>query len=406
LIVLDFTFIKVGKIIWWLPYLILIIFSIPLFCEITMIRKNVKTNHKKPINLNFKKAIKIRYIILLIAILLFFLSPIYLPHIIKHHIEEYAQSETAKSDLHKLTSKITGEYNDETNKTKAILRWFDRDSRNINNILQKEELLIEIYPLHIYTSKLYICIRLIGHENPLWVLKSRCGACGEYALLYREIANASNLAVRSIHNPGEDHNWDEVLINDDWVVVDPSIVNLSNNETGFNASQMLNEEWWNISHVFALYPNRTAEDVTYRYTNLSNLTIITIDENKMTVSNVSVQILSNNRVSKKGVNTRVNCTTDFRGSCEIKIGSGNYTIKGEKENNGLRLSAESTITLMENEDNSTQPILKRDRFWWLQYPLPPSLMLILLILCCIGLWSFIILYIEAITKEIEKEKVK
>lgn len=55
----------------------------------------------------------------------------------------------------------------------------------------------------------------------MWILASRCGACIEYSLLYRGLAVASNLTVRSVHNPGEDHNWDEVLINGSWVIVGP-----------------------------------------------------------------------------------------------------------------------------------------------------------------------------------------
>ena len=392
--ILAFIFIEIDESSRWQPQVILIIFAIPLFCEmITMIRNNMKTNHKKSTNPNFKKRLKISYMIIIIPALLFLLLPICTQTLLKYHIGEYAQSKTAKTDLHRLTSEVTRGYSDDANKTKAILRWFDRDSGNINNILSKGHLL-EIYPLRIYTSKPYICIRLIGHENPLWVLKSRCGACEEYAMLFMEMANAADLTVRSIHNHGEDHNWDEVLIDGKWIVVDPSMVNLSKNETGFNVTQMLNEGWWNLSYTFALYPNGTTEDVTYRYTNLSNLTIITIDENNVSVSNVSVRILSNNRKNKTGLNTEINSITDSEGRCEIKIGGGNYTIAGEKKEGNSHLSAKTTITLVENENNNIQLILKKDRFWWLRCPLPSSLVLVLLIFSNLSLCSFIVLYIK------------
>ena len=389
--------IKLSEIEGYLSYLILIICLVLLAYAIYKVRNSMKTDRKKPINLNFNKIIKIKYITLLIAILLFFLSPIWLPPLLKCYIvEEYTQSETAKNDLHRLTSEITRGYSDDANKTKTILRWFDRDSGNINNVYGKKHLLLKIYPLHVYTSKPYICIRLIKHENPLWVLKSRCGACEEYAMLFMEMANAANLTVRSIYNHGEDHNWDEILINGKWIVVDPSIVNLSENETGFNVTQMLNERWWNISHTRALYPNGTIEDVTYRYTNLSNLTIIALDENKTPVSNVSIRVLSHNRQDEKGnigIDTEINRTTDPEGRCEIKIGGGNYTIIGEKKEDGSHLSAKTTIALLENENNSTQLILKKDCLWWLQY-LPSSLRSMFLVLCSLSLWVFIVLYIE------------
>jgi hypothetical protein len=392
--ILAFSFIEVNESIRWLPHVILIFFAIPLFCEmITVTRNNVKTNHKKPINTNFKKILKIGYLIIIILTLLFLLSPIYAQTLLKYHIGECAQSKTAKTDLHKLISEITRGYSDDTNKTKAILRWFDRDSGHIANTFGKEHLL-KIYPLHVYMSEPYICIRLIKHENPLWVLKSRCGACNEYALLFMELANASNLTVRSIHNNGEDHIWAEVLIDGNWIAVDPSIVHLSENETGFDVTQMLNEEWWNISHTRALYPDGIIEDVTYLYTNLSNLTIITIDENKTPVSNVSIRVLSHNRQDEKGnigIDTEINRTTDPEGRCEIKVGGGNYTIIGEKTEDNSYLSAKTTIALAENENNSAQLILKKDRLWWVQY-LVSSLRPTFLILCSLGLWVFIVLY--------------
>ncbi len=355
-----------------LIYLILIISSIPIIYEmcfmlLIIFRNKVKIDSNKYINPNFKDILKgakrFRYIILLFAILLFFLSPIYLFSIMKYQIEDYANSYNGKSDLHKLSIEITKEYNDDANKTKAILEWFNRDSMNIKNTYGND-LLLMIYPMHIFTNKPYFCIRLIGHDNPLWVLKSRCGACEENAMLFMEMANAANLTVRSIHNHGEDHNWDEVLIDRDWIVVDPVQVYLSENITGFNISRRFyDENWSNISYVFALYPNGTIDDITYRYTNLNNLTVLAFDENQKLISNVSIQIFSNNRPDKKRIDTGINCLTDPKGKCEIKLCGGNYTIYGQKKDNLLHLNAETNITLLENENNITQLSLKNDQFW-------------------------------------------
>ena len=392
LMILAFISIEVDESSRWLPQLILLIFAIPLLCEMIIgIQNNVKTNHTKQMNTKFKKGLKISCMLIIVLVLLFVLSAVCTQTLLKYHIKKYTQSEMAKGNLHNITSEITIGYGDDINKTKAILRWFDKDSGNINNIYGKKYLLLKIYPLHVYTSKPYICIRLIGHGNPTWVLKSRCGACEEYAMLFMEMANAANLTVRSIHNHGEDHNWDEVLIDKEWIVIDPVQVSLSNNKTGFNISQRFYEEDWslNISCVFALYPNGSTEDVTHRYTNLSNLTVITIDENKMPVSNVSIHILSNNNPKKKASDTGVNCITDSEGSCEIEIGDGNYTITGKKKEGNSHISAETTITLLENKNNSTQLILKKDRVWWLRCIVPYSLVFVLFILSILGLYSFI-----------------
>ena len=248
-------------------------------------------------------------------------------------------------------------------KTKAILRWFDRTSNNMNNIyIKNNKLLLKIYPLHIYSEHPWICIRLIGTKNPLWVLTSRCGACMEYSLLFREMANAANLTVRSIHNPGEDHNWDEVYIDGKWIIVDPTRVDLLFNKTGFNLSSRDYEEGrnLNISYVYAEYPNGAIEDVTYRYTNLSNLKIITTDERGKRISNVTVFIFSNNL--KRQIDTQINCTTNINGECFVKIGGGNYTLKARKYTNLLILFGETHIITYENKNVTFKISLKQDIF--------------------------------------------
>jgi len=389
---ITFTLIKSSRIEGYLFYLILLISALPLANEMYIFLTNTKTNLKKSINLNsrefLKNAIQIRNVVLLIAIVFIFQSPVYLPHIMKYPMEEYAQSEATKSDLDELVKNLTFDFSDDTNKTKAILRWFDRDSKNIHFILDRNNPLIKIYPLHIYASKPYICIRIIGHENPLWILKSRCGACDEYAMFFMEMANAANLSVRSIHNHGEDHNWDEVLIDGKWIVIDSSSVHLKNNQDGFNKSRRSFERSFNISHMYALYPNGTTEDVTFRYTNLSNLTIIVIDKNKKPVPDVSIQVISNNRYPKNGRDTEISCITDSEGVCNIKIGGGNYTIMGDKKDNGYYFSAENTITLVENENINTQLMLRKNYFRWLQ-DIPAYLFIFLL---CLELWLIILLY--------------
>lgn len=390
---ITFTLIKSSGIFkGYLLYLILIISALPLAFEMYMLQTNIKTNLKKSINFNFrdffKSTTKKRDVVLLIAIVFIFQSPIYLPHIIIYPMEEYAQSEATRSDLDDLVKNLTINFSDDTDKTIAILRWFDRDSGNINNIYNRDSILFKIYPLHVYTDKPYLCMRLIGHENPLWVLKSRCGACDEYAMFFMEMTNAANLTVRSIHNHGEDHNWDEVLINGKWIVVDPSIVRLKNNQSGFNVSHRSFEQGINRSYMFALYPNGTTEDVTYQYTNFSNLTIMVVDENKIPITNASINVFSNNHPKKKEIDTEISCTTDCEGKCNIKIGGGNYTIKSEKKDNGNYFSAKTTITLIENENINTQLMLRKVSFWWLQ-DIPSYLIIFLLSL---ELWLIVLFY--------------
>ncbi len=216
-------------------------------------------------------------------------------------------------------------------------------------------------------------------------------------MFFMEIADKANLKVRSIHDKGYDHNWDEVLIDGKWIIVDPSIVDLENNETGFNISNRYYDQNWDrlgMSYVYALYPNKTTEDVTYRYTNLTNLTLTTTDENGKTIPNVDLILLSNNHPRRKNIDTTLQYTTDSEGKCTIKVGGGNYTIISNIDNNGLHMYNKSTLTFFEDEIRSFSVILKKDNLWWIQY-IPQRLILIIsIILICFILSLFIAVYSE------------
>lgn len=377
----------------WLINLLLIISSIPFIYELSLIRKTEKSIDLKKM---MEKVLKFKYIFLIIILLIFFLSPFYISPLLVKNMEKYAHNEKTNDDLNNLALEITSNYSDDKNKTNAILNWFDKSSGNIINILGNP-LLLKIYPLHICINQPYICIRINDQENPEWILKSRCGACGEYSMFFMEIADKANLKVRSIHDKGYDHNWDEVLIDGKWIIVDPSIVDLENNETGFNISNRYYDQNWDrlgMSYVYALYPNKTTEDVTYRYTNLTNLTLTTTDENGKTIPNVDLILLSNNHPRRKNVDTTLQYTTDSEGKCTIKVGGGNYTIISNIDNNGLHMYNKSTLTFFEDEIRSFSVILKKDNLWWIQY-IPQRLILIIsIILICFILSLFIAVYSE------------
>ena len=377
----------------WLINLLLIISSIPFIYELSLIRKTEKSINLKKM---MEKVLKFKYIFLIIIFLIFFLSPFYISPLLVKNMEKYAHNEKTNDDLNNLALEITSNYSDDKNKTNALLNWFDKSPGNIINILGNP-LLLKIYPLHICINQPYICIRINDQENPEWILKSRCGACGEYSMFFMEIADKANLKVRSIHDKGYDHNWDEVLIDGKWIIVDPSIVDLENNETGFNISNRYYDQNWDrlgMSYVYALYPNKTTEDVTYRYTNLTNLTLTTTDENGKTIPNVDLILLSNNHPRRKNIDTTLQYTTDSEGKCTIKVGGGNYTIISNIDNNGLHMYNKSTLTFFEDEIRSFSVILKKDNLWWIQY-IPQRLILIIsIILICFILSLFIAVYSE------------
>ena len=386
---LIFLILFIYPLLGWLSikgYFVNLIGILPLSYEIVDLLKNKGFRKNKTVKLNLFVQIRTWWsICILILLLMVFLFPLYFPPIMKSTADSNAEHITG------IVEEITKNTTNDVEKSKIILEWFDGNSENIHNVYGKKLLFFQIYPLHIYLEKPYFCIRLLGHQNPLWVLTSRCGACAEYSLLFREMASAANLTVRSIHNPGEDHNWDEVLINDDWiVVVDPTQVNLGSNSSGYNISRGFFEERrdLNISYVFALYSNGTKEDVSYRYTNLTNLTILTLDENKNPLPNVSMFILSNNY--RKEVDTNLNSISNSQGKCKVEIGGGNYTIIA-KDHGFIPLFNKTTFSVNENKDNNITIILKKD---WAEISFSNTLLNILLsALIPVLLWILITFYI-------------
>lgn len=341
------------------------------------IQKRNKTVKVK-VNL-FKK----KYAAILIILFLILALPLY---IYIEPIMEW-QSEKNKVELQQIVNELTKNATNDVEKTKAILSWFDRSNGNIKNTYGKK-LLLEMYPLHIFLEKPYFCIRIIQHKYPLWILTSHCGACGEYSLLFREMANAANLNVRSIHNPGEDHNWDEVLIDGKWIIVDPTRVNLLHNSTGFNYSAFDYEigRGLNISYVFAEYPNGNEEDISYRYTNLSRITFTLIDRRGSFISNAVIYAISNN-LKNIQIDTMLNCTTNEKGQCSLTIGGGNYKFIA-KTNDFIPLSNETSKIIEENKKYNVTLILKRDILKSQQ------LSQIFLIVIIILLWFSMVCYLE------------
>ena len=202
------------------------------------------------------------------------------------------------------------------------------------------------------------------------------------------MADFANLTVRSVHNHGENHNWDEVLIEGKWVIVDPSMHLFNPSPSFYDKNRTINGKVVNLSYAFALYPNGSIEDITARYTNISYLTVFTYNENMNPIPNVSVFVLSNNYM--KNWNTGVNCTTDVEGKCKISLGDGDYTILALSQD-FIPLTNETSIRLEENKNTTIRMILKPDPARIL---LSSYLHTFQLIIYPIILWIAIVLYVD------------
>ncbi len=281
-------------------------------------------------------------IVSLFFILVYFLFPVYSPYIIKHY------SEINEKRLSTIASGIAGNYSSKEEAVKKIMSWEKKimvgvwGSNSFCGFFGSNNLCLVISPP-------YLCVRLVSHENPSWIITSRCGACEEHALLFAELANSINITTRSIHNHGEDHNWDEVWINDSWIAVNPS-----DNAYDVNLSQFGVGRKLNISYVFAIYPNGTEEDVTDRYndTKINKLTIF-IKEQHDSTKNVSVAVVSYSY--KKDDLIANTCTVKPNEKCVFKLGVANYRIVAVKDG-FLKFSDTKNIFL----DKDTEMILQPD----------------------------------------------
>jgi len=248
-------------------------------------------------------------------------------------------NQVAQKDINIKISEIAPNSTSDVEKSISILNWVNQNLFNPYNELP----LISIVPnFGVYSNEPFICIRSISHQTPSLPFVSRCGACGEHALLFRELANASGLRVRSVHNPGGDHNWAEVFIDGEWVVVETS------SPYGYDYYGPYDFPT-RKTYIFAEYPNLSKEDLTLRYGgNISNVTV-TVKEGEKTVENATIVVLSRNlnggRYEGKILDTGLRCFTNKYGFCNFIINEGTYTILAVKNDEYYSSKVDMSINL-------------------------------------------------------------
>lgn len=181
--------------------------------------------------------------------------------------------------------------------------------------------------------------RLIYSTRPNLIFYNKLGACGEFSSLFMEMAKAAGIQTRIAGTIGEDHQWNEILINKTWVHVDPTLDNASN----FDNPHFYENKWkWNLSKVYAFY-NGEQIDVTETYFEKIGYLNVTVIEKTIPVENIEVIISSQFRMEKdpdsyKAPLQTTQCTTGLNGTCSFYLGEGNYTILVRKGDLPFRLS--------------------------------------------------------------------
>jgi len=97
-------------------------------------------------------------------------------------------------------------------------------------------------------------VRVVSRENdPLVLLRTRVGRCGEFAILYTCIMLALGHQVRILLAVDDDHVWTEVRVRGAWVPVDVSAEDVSR----LIDDRYLFAKWgWKLSDLYAITPGQ------------------------------------------------------------------------------------------------------------------------------------------------------
>lgn len=162
----------------------------------------------------------------------------------------------------------------------------------------------------------------------------RRGACGEYSEFAKSVLNELGYQCRVAHNFGEDHVWNEVLINGSWVHFDSSL----NRETCYNNpgnyERLKSEGGWdkNLSYVYYEDENGEKRSLTNNYTETGTL-VINVKKNGLPQHDVKVTIFSKFLMesekykSYKTPRYAIDGVTGKDGTYEHAIGGNNYKVQ-------------------------------------------------------------------------------
>jgi hypothetical protein len=183
------------------------------------------------------------------------------------------------------------------------------------------------------------CYRPDTAQHPLWSFISRCGACDEYSTLFSRMMGCLGIESRMARDPAENHNWAEVLVGGEWLVVDP-VANL----VGIDAGAYENELGSNISYVVGRYNNGTEVDLTLRYTNTGRLVISITDYDA--AASYGIFISAIHGADERPTNAK--CEINSSGSCSVALGGNSYAV-GAVKYGILPLFDERRVELKEGE---------------------------------------------------------
>jgi len=190
--------------------------------------------------------------------------------------------------------------------------------------------------------------------NAQYTVIVKRGACEEYAVLFKAISCELGFDCRVIHNPGEDHSWNEVMINGSWIHFDSTLTSDNRfNNTGHYERPRFEGGWGKkLSYVF--FQDKIGEqyEVTKKYTNTGTL-IIEFNNSKFPIFDIDLIIKSKSLMEwkpdkyKNPIKALKKNNNDV-GQYQLELGGNNYIIvmKWGLFKSNIR---EYEISLQENE---------------------------------------------------------
>lgn len=341
LFILIFLFIATQGILWYIINIVLYI-TILINCWFFCIK--LKTHYRFTFRKKAKKQKEIsdfgkkilRTLLTFLIVIMLILS-----YILFMFVTPYIKGSMNEGYLHEVVAEITEGKNTDQEKIGALLNWFDRNSDNMYNswfLVKENKVLLTLIPNHFYilTEMPYFGVRCPEDKDGKWILTSRFGACGEYSRVFMYMADSMEIDVRRVHAPGEDHLWNEVLIDGEWIPVDPTNVSLPDAD-GWEDYGFFEYKEGNASYIWAEYlKNDTIEDLTSLYTKLTNITLNCVDENNNSISDLTITVMSNNlhdvnRIHETYIKNKPKPKTNETGYCTFQIGGGTYKFKANND---------------------------------------------------------------------------
>lgn len=167
---------------------------------------------------------------------------------------------------------------------------------------------------------------LLFSNDPYFISYYKTGACMEAATLFNFTANKSGFESRIVGTKAEDHQWNEIKINNTWIQVDPTIYyhyytdpmnHSSYEDLWFDNPQAYNQIGWYQGGYSKVVVIDTNEDLTSKYCNASNLSINCSDCDYIKI--------------KPDYGTRYSVEQDISNSTiDVVLGKKNYSVTGGK----------------------------------------------------------------------------